>query len=184
MAEINQFFYCIIENDLYICISNHLNKLIMGQYYKVVNTTKGQTLTPHAFGSGAKLMEFSSDWMSMMQGLAILLADGNGRGGGDLNSNNPLVGSWAGDNIVIAGDYADEGKFVPIKGKKENLYSYSEENFEDISFKVIGALCDDRWFREEYHDEWKKRDFSDWNEERQQFKVELFGKLGMEVSNA
>ena len=108
----------------------------MGQYYKVVNTTKGEVMTPHAFGSGAKLMEFSSDGQSIMQGLAILLADGNNRGGGDLRSDNPLVGSWAGDNIVITGDYADEGKFVPKKNHKQNLYGYSEENYKDISFDV------------------------------------------------
>jgi len=160
----------------------------MGQYYKVVNTTKGQTLTPHTFGSGAKLMEFSSDQMSIMQGLAILLADGNGRGGGDLYSENPLVGSWAGDNIVVTGDYADEGKFVPVKDKKQNLYQYSDENFEDISYKVIECLCDDAWWKQQFFEEWKAQGYQDWNEERQQFKENLFGKNGSkmerEVENA
>ena len=33
----------------------------MGQYFKVVNKTKRQVMCPHKFGSGAKLMEFSSD---------------------------------------------------------------------------------------------------------------------------
>ena len=157
----------------------------MGQYYKVVNTTKKQVMIPHSFGSGAKLMEFSSDSMSIMQGLAILLADGNGRGGGDLHSSNSIIGSWAGDNIVVAGDYADEGKFVDDTTK--NLYMVSED-YEDISFKVIGALCDDSWYREDYFNEWKNRGFQDWNEERQSFKEEMFGvngsKIGMEVSNA
>ena len=84
----------------------------MGQYYKIVNIKKKQYITPHTFGDGSKLMEFSMSANGVLAGLAILLADGNGRGGGDLNSDNPIVGSWAGDNIVIAGDYADEGKFV------------------------------------------------------------------------
>lgn len=145
----------------------------MGQYYKVVNTTKKQVLEPHSFGSGAKLMEFSSDGRSIMQGLAILLADGNGRGGGDLKSDNPLVGSWAGDSIVIAGDYADEGKFV--QDEKVNLY-FGANDYEDISFKVIEVLCDDHWWKEMYYEEWKSEGFSDWNEERQAFKEKLFNK--------
>ena len=160
---------------------NHLIHLIMGQYYKVVNTTKGQTLTPHAFGSGAKLMEFSSDGQSVMQALAILLADGNGRGGGDLRSENSLIGSWAGDNIVVAGDYADEGKFVPVKNRKENLYSYASENFTDISFEVIEALCDDAWYKQQMFEEWKAQGYEDWNEERQQLKVNLFGEKGSKM---
>ena len=157
----------------------------MGQYYKVVNTTKKQVMIPHSFGSGAKLMEFSSDSMSIMQGLAVLLADGNGRGGGDLGSSNSIVGSWAGDQIVVAGDYADEGKFVDDATK--NLYEVSE-TYEDISFKVIGVLCDDSWYRQDYYNEWKERNFEDWNEERQSFKENLFGKNGskmeMGVENA
>lgn len=150
----------------------------MGQYYKVVNTTKKQVMFAHAFGSGAKLMEFSSDGMSIMQGLAILLADGNGRGGGDLRSENPIVGSWAGDSIVVAGDYADEGKFVDDPTK--TLYEIAE-TYEDISFKVIEALCDDGWWRQNYYDEWKERNFEDWNEERQLFKENLFGKNGSKM---
>ena len=37
----------------------------------------------------------SSD--SILTALSILLADGNGRGVGDLGSENPMVGHWAGD---------------------------------------------------------------------------------------
>ena len=120
----------------------------MGQYYKIVNVKKKQYITPHTFGDGAKLMEFSMSANGVLAGLAILLADGNGRGGGDLNSENEIVGSWAGDNIVIAGDYADTGKFV--KNPDETLYSVASEEGEDISIKVLDALCDDRYFFEEF----------------------------------
>jgi len=115
----------------------------MGQYFKVVNITKKEQMRPHNFGSGAKLMEFSSDGMSIMQGLAILLADGNGRGGGDLRSENPIVGSWAGDQIVITGDYADEGNFT--EDPQKNLYDVSND-YKDVSFEVQRALADDSWW--------------------------------------
>ena len=120
----------------------------MGQYYKIVNVKKKQYITPHTFGDGAKLMEFSMSANGVLAGLAILLADGNGRGGGDLNSENEIVGSWAGDNIVVAGDYADDGKFV--KDADQNLYHVAVSEGEDISVKVLDALCDDRYYFEEF----------------------------------
>ena len=113
----------------------------MGQYYQVVNIDKRQYLDPHKFGSGVKLMEFGNDGQSVMTAVAVLLADGNNRGGGDLRSDHPVIGSWAGDRLVVAGDYADEGRFVPgdiiDKGRcpfyLPTLYSVLEDNFEDIS---------------------------------------------------
>ena len=120
----------------------------MGQYYKIVNIKKKQYITPHVFGDGAKLMEFGMSANGVLAGLAILLADGNGRGGGDLNSDNKIVGSWAGDNIAIAGDYADTGKFV--KEPEQNLYEVCQAEGEDISIKVLDALFDDRYFFEEF----------------------------------
>ena len=116
----------------------------MGQYYKIVNIKKKQYITPHTFGDGSKLMEFSMSANGVLAGLAILLADGNGRGGGDLNSDNDIVGSWAGDNIVVTGDYADDGKFV--KDADKNLYHIANIEGEDISLKVLDALLDDKWF--------------------------------------
>ncbi|MBS1722543.1 MAG: hypothetical protein JSS66_05990 [Armatimonadetes bacterium] len=87
----------------------------------------------------------------VLMGLALLLADGNGRGGGDLSQSGTvkgdasdlgykalgkcpkhmrvecqwthkqttvfqtrvpsIVGSWKGDRIVVAGDYADPGQY-------------------------------------------------------------------------
>jgi hypothetical protein len=107
-------------------------------------------------------MEFSMSASGVLAGLAILLADGNGRGGGDLNSDNPIVGSWAGDNIVVAGDYADTGKFV--KEVEENLYSVSTNEGEDISVKVLEALFDDQYFFSEFRKnraEWSSNDAVD-----------------------
>lgn len=120
----------------------------MGQYYKIVNIKKKQYITPHTFGDGSKLMEFSMSANGVLAGLAILLADGNGRGGGDLHSENDIVGSWAGDNIVIAGDYADDGKFV--KDTDRNLYHIASIEGEDISIKVLEALFDDSYYFSEF----------------------------------
>jgi hypothetical protein len=120
----------------------------MGQYYKIVNIKKKQYISPYIFGDGSKLMEFSMSANGVLSGLAILLADGNGRGGGDLHSENDIVGSWAGDNIVIAGDYADTGKFV--KEPEQTLYEVASSEGEDISIKVLDALFDDQYFFSEF----------------------------------
>lgn len=110
----------------------------MGQYYRIVNLDKQQYIKPHDFGDGAKLMEFGLSGDGTMAAVAVLLADGNGRGGGDIRSSDPLVGSWAGDRIVITGDYADGGKFCP-EGVEGNLYSHTD-GFENISARVISLF--------------------------------------------
>lgn len=141
----------------------------MGQYYYIVNIDKKQFLHPHDFGDGLKLLEFGSSGCGTMTALAVLLADGNGRGGGDLHSDNPIVGSWAGDRIVIAGDYADPGNFLPPNMDEEekqkianecfsegyrdpakvNLHGVAKQTYENISERVISALQEDSFLAEE-----------------------------------
>jgi hypothetical protein len=98
-----------------------------------------------------------------------------------LYSDNPLIGSWAGDSVIVTGDYADEGKFVPVKNRKENLYTYAYDNYEDISQEVICCLCEDKWWKQEYYNQWKAQNFEDWNEERQHMKENLFGIRGCKM---
>ena len=108
----------------------------MGQYYKVVNLDKKEYLHPHKFDDGMKLLEFGCSREGTMTGLSILLAEGNGRGGGDLHSDNPIIGSWARDRIAVVGDYADNEN-----GLENNMFSISE-SWEDISLKVFNAMLD------------------------------------------
>ena len=140
----------------------------MGQYYYVANLDKKQYLCPHKFNDGAKLMEFGHSTQGTLLAMTVLLADGNGRGGGDLEiearqDKRNLLGSWAGDRIIIAGDYADTYKFLTKKEvnkirtalKKEKYYQEHPEYiesclnvysvcrydiFEDISFEIIKIL--------------------------------------------
>jgi hypothetical protein len=119
----------------------------MGQYYLIVNLDKKQFLHPHKCGDGLKLLEFGCSANGTLTALAILLADGNNRGGGDLRSELPVIGSWAGDRIVIAGDYADEGKFTADPGR--TLYRVADEEYEDISRQALRAMADDCYLAEE-----------------------------------
>jgi hypothetical protein len=80
----------------------------MGQYHKVYNTTKGEMIHPHEIGASLKLMEQCgpNDDCTTSDALFLLLANSNGRGGWDA-STHPYIGRWAGDAIVVQGDYAN-----------------------------------------------------------------------------
>lgn len=190
----------------------------MGQYYIAVNLDKKEFIHPHRCNDGMKLLEFGLSSMGTMSCLAILLADGNGRGGGDLmgpkckgpckgrgwitkgkgpgnlkpckkcggsgHADPPaIVGSWAGDRIVIAGDYADDGKFLTDDmmerfrleralheatghGEREevreglpNLLSYvcrEGSEFKDVSLETMRALAHDYCVREQLEEQAKR----------------------------
>src|SRR5262249_55580166 len=76
-----------------------------------------------------------------MHGLAVGYLVSSG-----LVSENPLVGSWAGDPVIAAGEYADpdlhEIKTGSRRNRRRNLYHLAEETFEDISYKAIAMLCE------------------------------------------
>ena len=132
----------------------------MGQYYKIVNLDREEFLDTYTFNDGAKLLEFGCCSEGTLTALAILLADGNGRGGGDLHSENPIIGSWAGDRIVVIGDYADEQKFLTVDqiakhkmlkdGEDPNLYDHAVEHFKDVSEKALIAMLDDQFIYQVY----------------------------------
>jgi hypothetical protein len=108
----------------------------MGQYHYVVNLDKQEYLHPHKLGDGLKLAEFGASSQGTMMCLAVLLADSCGRGSGDFRVSGDLVGSWAGDRIVITGDYGDAGKFYGVVdggAPDENLFDVVGSRFKDIS---------------------------------------------------
>lgn len=137
----------------------------MGQYYMAVNTDKEEYLAPHDLDSGAKLCELTSGH-NFGEALILLLADGNGEGGGDYDEelnveNGGIIGRWAGDGVVVTGDYADDLKFCPVdllgpelikkakaagytdagvKGEKLNLYGFAQAIFKNITPEVVACL--------------------------------------------
>lgn len=106
----------------------------MGQYHKLINLDKNEAVVPHAVGDGLKLREWSKGGMlTVLQLLLSCAIKGGPRGGGDWDTEHPLVGSWAGDRIAIVGDYADEGDLAP-EHHAESIYDRvggSEE--EDVA---------------------------------------------------
>lgn len=113
----------------------------MGQYHKVYNVDKKEYIHAHRIGNGLKLME-QVGWMrSTSTALFLLLANSNGRGGGDAKFH-PMIGAWAGDRIVIQGDYAqsnDPGyisedeldKYNCISSQVKEMLEFVTEDYDD-----------------------------------------------------
>jgi len=104
----------------------------MGQYHKVYNIDKREYINAHGINNGLKLVEQIGHDMSTSTALFLLLANSNGRGGGDVDDHE-LIGAWSGDRIVIQGDYADEGDRGFISDREI-------EGYLDISNQVLGML--------------------------------------------
>lgn len=104
----------------------------MGQYHKVYNVDKREFIHAHHIDNGLKLMEQVGFEKSSATALFLLLANSNGRGGGDAR-DHPLIGRWAGDRIVVQGDYAHSGDQGFISGEEM-------DRFTDISAAVKAML--------------------------------------------
>lgn len=99
----------------------------MGQYHTLYNVDKKQKVDGL---DGYKLLELVGHPKSTATALLLLVANSNGRGGGDVE-DHPLVGSWAGDRIVVQGDYAEES---------DQAFIADTDNYEDITKQVWELL--------------------------------------------
>lgn len=88
-------------------VADTRDDLTFGPLY-VVDLDGGQFLDPHAFGSGRNLAAIALRSCGVMLAATVLLAVSNGRGGGDLHSDDPLIGSWGAHRVVI-GPRPDDG---------------------------------------------------------------------------
>lgn len=99
----------------------------MGQYHTLYNVDKKQKVDGL---DGYKLLELVGHPKSTATALLLLVANSNGRGGGDVE-DHPLVGSWAGDRIVVQGDYAEES---------DQAFIADTDSYEDITKQVWELL--------------------------------------------
>ena len=113
----------------------------MGQYFYIVNLDKKEYLHPHCFGDGLKLMEFGCSSNGTMTALTFLLRKSDDGGGGDFNEfeSYPIVGSWAGDRIVIIGDY-----------DSSRLYQEADDTYKNISHDVLVPMLTDFYIKESF----------------------------------
>ena len=104
----------------------------MGQYHKLYNLDKKEYVHGRRIGNGLKLLEQIGHERSTSTALFLLIANSNGRGGGDAKPH-PMIGRWAGDRILVQGDYAEASD--PAYVSEDAL-----EQFIDISKEVHELL--------------------------------------------
>ena len=112
----------------------------MGQYFLVVNLDKKQYLSPHSLADGAKLLELE-------KGTPVAFFVLASQGAPDLGS---VAGRWAGDRIVVAGDWGEEEHLLPAAevrafrkkhpGEPANVYGVASALYKDVSFEVLEKL--------------------------------------------
>ena len=97
----------------------------MGQYFVIVNLDKKEYLDPHKMGSGMKLYEITGSNLSRV--LPYLLRQSTGLGGGDIYEPDRCknAGIWAGDRIIVIGDYDEDGiSDLMVKLDRASVTSY------------------------------------------------------------
>lgn len=111
----------------------------MGQYHKLVNLDKREEVISYPLGLGAKQYEQTGFEGSMSDALYLLLMTSPARGGGDWPAFDGLSGRWAGDRVVVLGDYStdDDLPTYPALGTV-----WGEEGWTDISKDVALALAE------------------------------------------
>ncbi|HEX5443206.1 MAG TPA: hypothetical protein VFW87_05230 [Pirellulales bacterium] len=108
----------------------------MGEYFKIVNPAKKEYIDALNFGEGIKRRGI----LLGKHGLAVgcLVCRGAGKG--------ELFGSWAGDDVFIAGDEHPPNEWGITTATPErpdrNLNQMARDEYEDISYKAIVMLCE------------------------------------------
>jgi len=102
----------------------------MGQYFLILNLDKKEYLHPHKLGSGLKLWEICAN--NVCRVLPFLLRKSNETGGGDIREDYPTAGRWAGDRIVVVGDYDESGLYDLAKRFWKDISEEVKEDFNDF----------------------------------------------------
>lgn len=141
----------------------------MGQYWKAVNLDKKEYIDPHKLGVGLKLGEQIGSGHGTPDALFILVAAmREHRGGGDFdwdtnyygpertsahpagapvnNDYNAIakrtIGRWAGDRVVVVGDYSENDDLLNSPFPLGELYDRCSEDgdFLDITEDVAAVI--------------------------------------------
>ena len=99
----------------------------MGQYFTAVNLDKEEYVDGHDIDNGAKLLE-QVGWMgSTSTALWLLLADNS-----DARLEHAYVSRWAGDRIIVLGDYGNMDLCETVDEEYTNISAGVKEMLEEL----------------------------------------------------
>lgn len=111
----------------------------MGQYHILVNLDAKEKVEPYGLGLGLKQWEHLGEFNgTLADAMYLLVMSSPASGGGDLPATE-ISGRWAGDRVVILGDYTQNGSIRGVD-KAEELYREADNNYEDITHLVSQAF--------------------------------------------
>ena len=112
----------------------------MGQYHKLINTTKKEFVVGHDIGIMAKHYEQIGFEGSMADVLyCLMIAQGDDRRGGGDVSGHKFIGRWTGDQVAIVGDYYDQHTDKPEYKALYDLVE-SDKHYKNISPSIRSML--------------------------------------------
>ena len=110
----------------------------MGQYHVLANLDKKEVVTPHGLGMGLKQWEHLGEFNgTLADAQYILTMTSPSRGGGDLPQTD-ISGSWAGDRVVVLGDYTTD-EDLPNVPNAGSLWGETDK-WVDITDSVATAF--------------------------------------------
>lgn len=129
----------------------------MGQYHILVNVDKREWVDPWGIALGSKQWEHQSEarwplYGSLSDAMYILTMTSPARGGGDMPPSD-ISGRWAGDRVMIVGDYTED-EDLPAEFLGSQLYGTAHDSYLDITDKVRLA------FTKIYGIEWESEEHS------------------------
>ena len=115
----------------------------MGQYHLLVNVDKREYLNPRSLALGVKQWEHSSHPEFPMAGsladaMYLLTMTSPARGGGDMPATE-ISGRWAGDRVMIVGDYTEDAD-LPAHYMGSDLYNQAQRGYTEIGEEVKKAF--------------------------------------------
>lgn len=113
----------------------------MGQYHILANLDKREKVEPNSIGLGIKQWEQLGEFNgTLADAMYLLCMTSPARGGGDLPPTK-ISGRWAGDRVVIVGDYTED-KDLPFVPNAKELYRIVDSQYTDIGELVAEAFYD------------------------------------------
>ena len=111
----------------------------MGQYHILYNIDKGEYVHPHRLGMGLKQREHLGGDASLADVLYMLVMTSPHRGGGDL-PETLISGRWAGDRVVVLGDYTEYDDIHGVENA-EHLYERAVSGPDAFDISAEAALA-------------------------------------------